>query len=107
MGYYTNYTLKLEKNNQKIIKHLREINQCAKHAIDKNGDTLEQLKWYQHESDLCDFSLKYPDIILKLYGEGDENNDLWIKYFKNGKMQLCKAIINYDNFNENKLKTLS
>jgi hypothetical protein len=49
-------------------------------------------------------SLKWPDILFELKGSGDEYDDLWIKYFKNGKMQACYAEIVYPKFNENEME---
>ena len=41
---------------------------------------------------------------ISLFGEGEDSEDLWKAYFKNGKMQFCEAKIIYDEFNENELE---
>jgi hypothetical protein len=50
-------------------------------------------------------SLKFPDVLFKLSGEGENQGDVWVKYFKNGKMQLCMAeLVLDDAYDESKLE---
>lgn len=65
------------------------------------GDTC---KWYDHVRDMKELSLRLPGITFKLKGEGEEPGDLWYQYFRDGKTQLCKAKITFDEYDENKLK---
>jgi hypothetical protein len=50
-------------------------------------------------------SLQFPDLIFQLKGEGEEPEDIWIKYYKNGKVQVCYAKITFDEYDETKLNT--
>lgn len=109
MGYHTKFNLKIANCpstyiEEEIISELRDINECAKYAIDEFGDTEEESKWYDHEQDLKEFSLQYPEFIFVLEGIGEAHDDMWIKYFKNGKCQVCDAIITFDPFDESELK---
>lgn len=61
-------------------------------------------KWYEHENHMRKISLQYPDVIFELKGEGEESGDIWVKYFVNGKMQVCNATIVFEPFDEKKLK---
>lgn len=61
-------------------------------------------KWYEHEDFFKKITKEYPGVLVELYGEGEEAGDIWIKYFKDGKMQLCEAQIVFDSFDESKLK---
>lgn len=99
MGYYTGYSLVIEGGNNDIIKELRKENQNAEYALDDNGDTEECIKWYEHEEDFRKFSMKHPEILFSLHGEGEESEDIWKAYFKNGKMQKCEAKITFEEFN--------
>jgi hypothetical protein len=106
MSYNTYYDLTIlntldEKN---IIKHLRSINEDIKYAFDENGDAEDETTWYDHETDMLEFSKLYPDLVFKLSGVGEDKIDLWKKYFKNGKMQTTVGKIVYDEFDESKLK---
>jgi len=104
MGYYTIYTLCVLNGNENIISKLREENEDAMYAIDENGVGRCMAKWYKHEEELKSFSKRNPDILFKLEGEGEENGNLWVKYIKNGKVQVCYAKISFDEYDESKLK---
>lgn len=121
MGYYTRYDLEVEeqtvmkpvegvdangmpatifvKETYDVERFKRELSDIAgyKHIF---GD---DVTWYDHEKDMRGYSRKYPEVVFKLIGKGEESGDLWIKYFKNGKMQSCKARIVYDPFDEKKM----
>ena len=115
MGYYTIYSLDVlvnledileedyDENKADIIMHLRDTCEGAEYALDDNGKSGEKIKWYDHEEDIGNFSKLYPNQVFKLEGEGEESGDIWIKYFSNGKMQECPAIISFDNYDKGKL----
>lgn len=126
MGYYTRYNLEIDRNDEvSICSHNRGESifcpQCGKKfetipLIDRlKKDILakyqcagfeesDEVKWYDHENDMKQFSLDHPDILFTLRGYGEENEDIWIKFFKNGKMQEAKARIEFDSFDDRKLK---
>jgi hypothetical protein len=108
MGYYTVYKLNIidaqEWDRDEIIKVLRDGNDNAKIAFEEDGHGCDDLKWYAHEDDMKAFSKKYPKELFELTGEGEESGDLWKKYFRNGKMQICKGEIVYPEFDKSKLK---
>lgn len=98
MGYYTDYTLDFEDINDYYFyeSQLRKI---------AGFNPLEtETKWSGWKKDMKELSSKYPNVLFKLYGTGEENSDMWKAYFKNGKMQICKAKITFDEYNENLLK---
>jgi hypothetical protein len=104
MGYYTDHNLEIITGEHWLISEFREFSDDANFAIDDDGGYYESCKWYDHEKDLREFSKKYPEAIFKLSGEGEDTRDLWVEYYKNGKMQICPAIITFDEFDESKLK---
>lgn len=58
----------------------------------------DNFKWYDHERDMLEISRKYPDVLLILHGTGEEHDDIWIKYFMNGDVQVAPGRIEYDEF---------
>ena len=99
MGYYTNYELQTVSGTDYETNYEQEISDF----IDYNPFD-EPTKWYRYEKEMKEFSQKHPNVVFEISGEGEENGDLWKAYFKNGKMQMCKAKIIYDDFNENLLQ---
>ena len=55
---------------------------------------------------MISISKKFPEVLFTLSGEGEESGDIWMKYFKNGKVQNAntKVTISHDPFDESKLK---
>ena len=104
MGYYTSYELEIQNGSNDLIQELREFSEEAAYAIDENGCTENSTKWYRHENDLRLFSSKHPKVIFKIIGEGEEAGDLWHEYYMDGKMQSCKGVITYPQFNSDLLE---
>lgn len=67
------------------------------------GSLEDSCKWYEHEDDMKRLSKEFPEVVFQLNGEGEESGDVWVKYFKNGKMQVDKAEIKLAPFDATKL----
>jgi hypothetical protein len=61
------------------------------YAMTLGGSTQEQCKWYEHDKDMIEMSMKFPLVLFKLHGEGEESGDIWDAYYLNGKSQKHKA----------------
>jgi len=107
MGYYTDFRLEVleteESEVEEIIDHLRKDSSSAKYAIDDYGDYLEESKWYDHDKEMKEFSKKYPHALFKLHGDGEESEDKWVTYYKNGKSQFCQGVMVYPVYDKSKL----
>ena len=57
----------------------------------------ESSQW-SYDGDMLGLSREFPDALLTLTGEGEENVDMWRRYYYNGKAQVAKAIITYPEF---------
>lgn len=99
MGYYTSHELEIISNNDNSIDYEKEISEES----DYQDCFEESIKWYEHEKDMRKYSLKHPETVFKLSGEGEESGDLWQEYYKDGLMQRCNALIQYPDFDKNLL----
>jgi hypothetical protein len=99
MGYYTNFKLQVTdefaKNDASLEFYFGSMS---------DGTLVKNSKWYEHEEEMKAFSSKYPDILFTLYGDGEEEHDIWCKYFRHGKMQIAYAEIKFEEFDESKLQ---
>lgn len=103
MGYATCYFLTLTPETPGVIPALREFSEEARWGLNDSGRSDGEVKWYEHETEMREFSKKYPDTVFTLKGEGEEAGDIWKKYFQNGKCQVAKARLTIDKFDPNKL----
>jgi hypothetical protein len=116
MGYYTDYDLEIIGGAQTEVKGTDSEGKPASvfvpldpsHITDEvlalsGYSSFSEIKWYDHEVHMRQISQKYKDLLFVLSGKGEDSSDLWVKYFKNGKMQTARARIEYDEFDEKKL----
>ena len=96
MGYYTKYSI---NGNTELIELLVLENENAAYALQDE----ESCKWYDHERELKEFSNKHPNSLFTLNGIGEEEGDIWRKYFFNGMVQKEEAIITFGEFDKEKL----
>ncbi|MEI7792805.1 MAG: hypothetical protein WCI57_04950 [Candidatus Berkelbacteria bacterium] len=87
MGYDTYYMLFVDKDED---IHSEQISEKYNEGCGM-FDGLN--RWHSIEEDMREYSKLYPDTLFQIHGDGDENGDLWDRYFKNGKMQVCYAEI--------------
>lgn len=101
MGYYTDFELSFDTNTvdeQEVYDYIREIADYDFEDGYLNG------KWYSHVQDMVEVSKKWPDVLFTLEGNGEEHGDMWRKYFKNGKVQVCEAVITFPQFDESEME---
>lgn len=106
MGYYTYYKCEIQNRKQISDETWEQALNITIPSYDVPLRSIGEnhIKWYEHEEEMKDISKKFPAAIFKLSGEGENAGDLWIKYFKNGKMQECPGQIIYEEYNEKKLQ---
>lgn len=105
MGYYTEHTLKAF--NAKNIENFEE--EFAQILEDISGYSYEEIqgdsiKWYTADENMLEASKMYPDVIFELSGNGEEKEDIWRTYYKNGKKHDAKVSITFEPYDEEKLK---
>jgi len=99
MGYYTTFSLEIISGDDYKTDYLERIGEISDYGNIENNS----IKWYSHEEDMKILSKEYPEVVFALKGEGGESEDIWIKYFKNGKKQTAKAKITFEEYDETKL----
>lgn len=94
MGYQTNFILTIVP--KKIPRALEEVLE-DKFYFYKSGDVWNaDSKWYQYNSDMIDLSVSFPKHKFILEGSGEENGDIWISFYKNGKSERRVAEVVLD-----------
>ena len=117
MGYYTKYSLEtneLEEENPltyegcvipigriTLEKHVRNITDCYSGC----SFFAQKVSWWDHEENMREYSMRFPNTLFILRGLGENGiSDLWVKFFKNGKMHEGKIEVTHEPFDENKLQ---
>ena len=57
----------------------------------------ESYDWYSYHDDMITLSMEFPDITFVLSGKGEDADDVWTNYYKNGYSYGCTPTI--PNFN--------
>lgn len=108
MGYYTDFTLSMSEKTKSVEKAATKAGmQCVLGYIledrDITGDTT-QMKWYDYNEDMLEFSKKFPKTLFILDGVGEEHIDMWRCYYKNGKVQEETANITFGEYDPEKME---
>lgn len=114
MGYYTIYKLEDvfdEENEDSGLQKVEDYLYSDKEIQNRYEELLYAIfhnsgstKWYDHEKDMIELSKIFPRMVFTLSGEGEEPGDLWKKYFYNGKVQVARAKIDFEEFRKDKLE---
>ena len=97
MGYYTTYNLKASGREQEIWNAIEDGELTSGYQWENYGTgwSMPECKWYDHNDDMLAISRKWPDVLFKLTGEGEESGDLWCAYYLAGKSQKIQGVITY------------
>lgn len=97
MGYYTRYDI--SENPQTVQDAIEQKSQYNFYS----GQS-DKVKWYDWQKDCLEVSKDFPNLVIKIEGGGEEQGDQWKAYIKDGKIQIAKAIVTFEAFDESKLK---
>lgn len=110
MGYITEFEIKFHEPHAEESKWLTTLSEFLEEKSGyyfsrESGYTLYvEGKWYDWDKHMLLASKLFPEQVLVITGVGEDRDDLWRTYFKDGKSQDCKARIEYDEYDEGKLK---
>lgn len=107
MGYYTEHTLEIIEGDIELCDLLEQLDEEKYselfYSIDEAGYSLNPSKWYDSVKDMKEISLKFPTVTFMLCGSGEDLEDRWKFYFKNGKHQECFATVVFPEYDPTKL----
>lgn len=95
MGYYTDFYLQAapvtEDQFHSIDSALQELRSMREAYFDDGTGYWENTEdtWYQSFDNMVEVSRHFPEVTFTLTGYGDQRDDQWIDYFKNGQVQCC------------------
>lgn len=104
MGYYTNYEIHFENIDEAQKEIIRQglIDNCPdlmdnvldycgeqdyNEVIVKYNRLYLRAKWYNYDSELSNFTEKFPDLRVTVYGHGEDVGDEWVAYAKAGMVK--------------------
>lgn len=117
MGYYTQYNLDIYKivgpkpsllpfkdlERTRASEHygLEGIicQHLEKYPYDSGSEFGGEFKWYDHNEDMKGISEQFPNLLFFLSGDGEASDDMWNKYYINGKSQFCPVEFVFPEFN--------
>lgn len=79
MGYITYFTLRMFGPDEKIKKAENDIKALSSEGwLDELvDDGCSELKWYDWKTDIDNVAKANPDVLIILYGDGEDSDDLW------------------------------
>ena len=98
MGYYTSFNMSISPANPERLAEIIEADEILRYALDSGGNSADCVKWHEWQTDMKKLSLRHPDLVFHLTGDGEENGDLWKADFWQGEMQLRPAELVYPPF---------
>jgi hypothetical protein len=106
MGYYTNYKFTIDDSKSSdfdIGIFAEKFEEITDYRFDTNYLSLDG-KWYECKEDMIKLSKLFPNVRFDLYGEGEENTDIWKAYFMNGEHEYVTAELILPEFEIDKIK---
>lgn len=108
MGYYTSYNMEIETDPNSTKPTLDELEELTGYGWEELSDfeyrTEDDCKWYEHDEHMIQLSKKYSKCVFTLRGEGEETGDLWLTYYKDGKLKTYRPEIEFPPFDEDELE---
>ena len=92
MGYYTYVNMEVNEGGpesdqvaQTLAEETGDSNPARWKGVLSGGD---DVKWYEREADMRRVSLRHPEAVFTLNGDGESPGDQWVEYYQNGKLQV-------------------
>ncbi len=99
MGYYSKFSLDVGKHNKDLPMYKAYISAEAGYHSCFN----QEVKWYMFTDDMKKISSENKEVLFELTVIGEDVGDFNRYYFLDGKMQVAKGKIVYEEFCKEKL----
>lgn len=102
MGYYTDFSIQLVGEHIGEVKAdevMAELEKISEYGFYREGvqeiKSSDSCKWYEHEEHLKALAITYPDIGFEVKGIGEEQPDMWAKYFRGDNFHGDQAVMSF------------
>ncbi len=100
MGYRTNYSLYVYDHNFEVVDESLAIIEKIEDLYTISLDSGFGCKWDDHIKDMIEFSKKYPNYYFYFSNKGDEQDDIWVSFFYNGRYSQKELQPEYPSINQ-------
>ena len=107
MGYYTDFTITIPEGwtGEKLSSEITNVSDYNLNDLNDfdDGTISLYLRWYDYSEDMHKLSLKYPDTLFTIEGNGEDRGDIWKEYHLGGKSYIDVINLTFPEFDKNKL----
>jgi hypothetical protein len=107
MAYRPYFTIELNEDSLGIIEAVIDaIEEETGYLVVYQNElccTVYDVSWHNWDTELKEISLAFADTLFTITREGDDSNDKWIAYIRNGNMQWGHVVLFYPPLDEAKL----
>ena len=94
MGYYTDFTVSIDTEDKAVIeKFFDDLTVQSDYDFSgrSNVRSIGEAKWYTEETDIKLMSIRYPNLLITVDGDGEESGDVWRSKALNGVYRRTRA----------------
>lgn len=103
MGYTTYYKFTFSPSQKENV-----IREWMRTNLFRGGDLPDEdeYRWDDWEADMHRVSMQFPSTLIVLEGQGEDHDDIWKAYFKNGKSVVKQAMIVHPALTDSEIQRL-
>lgn len=91
MPYLTDYQISVIHGNR-----TPDVNMALLHMGFNVIDRKDDEKWYEYDEDMRELSLEFPELTFQLTGQGEQKEDRWRRYYRNGQVCGGQAVVRFE-----------
>ncbi len=102
MGYNTTYKVYVVNDTPAKWTLDKDLARISDYVFD-DGEA-HDIKWYEHDAEMKLLSKEHPDTIYEVRGNGEDESDVWVSFYKDGKSYKVNLAPVYPAFDEGLLR---